>query len=167
MPIPMAQLFRLYIQMFLSYGLYVCIILETAHHRTTFGIFATSLNILHLMKIATKYSIFLHQLYFFLMGRSRTLFGGIGIKFHLGIAKGRGKRRVWGEGQNEGYFCKISIIKQDTNFISPTFGQTIFYLSHCNWNAQNLYARISSDFKQFFLVRNNFVYLKGTNMAPK
>ena len=25
--------------MFLSYGLYVCIILEMAHHRTTFGIF--------------------------------------------------------------------------------------------------------------------------------
>ena len=26
-------------QMFLSYGLYICIILESAHHRTTFGIF--------------------------------------------------------------------------------------------------------------------------------
>ena len=25
--------------MFLSYGLYLCIILEMAHHRTTFGIF--------------------------------------------------------------------------------------------------------------------------------
>ena len=35
----MAQVLRLYIQMFLSYRLYVCIILETAHHRTTFGIF--------------------------------------------------------------------------------------------------------------------------------
>ena len=39
MLIPMAQILRLYIQMFLSYGLYVCIILETAHHRTTFRIF--------------------------------------------------------------------------------------------------------------------------------
>ena len=39
MPIPMAQVLRLYIQMFLSYGLYVCIILETAHHKTTLGIF--------------------------------------------------------------------------------------------------------------------------------
>ena len=35
-PIPMAKVLRLYIQMFLSYRLYVCIILETAHHRTTF-----------------------------------------------------------------------------------------------------------------------------------
>ena len=39
MPIPMAQVLRLYIQQFPSYGLYVCIILETAHHRTTFRIF--------------------------------------------------------------------------------------------------------------------------------
>ena len=35
----MSQVLRLYIQMFLSYGLYVHIILETSHHRTTFGIF--------------------------------------------------------------------------------------------------------------------------------
>ena len=39
LPIPMAQVLRLYIQIFLSYGLYVCIILEIAHHRTTFRIF--------------------------------------------------------------------------------------------------------------------------------
>ena len=39
MPIQVAQFLRLYIQMFLSYGLYVCIILETTHHMTTFGIF--------------------------------------------------------------------------------------------------------------------------------
>ena len=34
--IPMAQVLRLYIQMFLSYGLYVCIFLETTHHRDYF-----------------------------------------------------------------------------------------------------------------------------------
>ena len=39
MLIPMAQVLRLYIEMFLSYGLYVCIVLETTHHRTTFEIF--------------------------------------------------------------------------------------------------------------------------------
>ena len=33
-PIPMAQVMRLYIQMFVSYGLYVYINLEIAHHRT-------------------------------------------------------------------------------------------------------------------------------------
>ena len=37
--IPMAQVLRLYIQMVLSYGLYVCSILETAHLRTTLRIF--------------------------------------------------------------------------------------------------------------------------------
>ena len=30
------------------------------------------------------------------------------------------------EAKNEGYFCKIPIIKQDTKFISQTFGQTNF-----------------------------------------
>ena len=31
-----------------------------------------------------------------------------------------------GEAQNEGYFSKIPIIHQDTNFISQTIGQTNF-----------------------------------------
>ena len=50
----------------------------------------------------------------------------IRIKFHLGRAKGRGKRGYRGESLNEGYFCKIPIIKQDTNFILQTFDQTNF-----------------------------------------
>ena len=37
------------------------------------------------------------------------------------ISLGRAK-----ESLNEGYFCKIPIIKQDTNFISQSFGQTNF-----------------------------------------
>ena len=41
-----------------------------------------------------------------------------------GRAKGRDKRGIWGDALNEGYFCKILIIKQDTNFISQNFGQT-------------------------------------------
>ena len=67
--------FGLYIQVFLSYGLYVCIILETAHHRTTFGIFCNITQNMTSEIIATKCSTFLHQLYFFLMVRSRTLWG--------------------------------------------------------------------------------------------
>ena len=39
MLISTTQVLRLYIQMFPSYGLYVCIILETTHHRTTSRIF--------------------------------------------------------------------------------------------------------------------------------
>ena len=73
--------------------------------------------------------------FFLLEGQGHFL--GIRIKFHLGRTKGRGKREYGGEANNEGYFCKISIIKQDTNFISQTV---------CK-------------FGQFFLVKNNFVYL--------
>ena len=40
--------------MFVSYGLYVWIILEIAHHRTTLEYFAILLKILHLKKIARK-----------------------------------------------------------------------------------------------------------------
>ena len=56
-------------------------------------------------------------------------------QFHLGKAKGRGKRGVWAESLNEGYFCKIPITKQDTNFISQIFSQTSNQ-HHCKWHAQ-------------------------------
>ena len=74
MLISMAQVLRLYIQMFLSYGLFICIILETAHHRSTFGIFYTtqkttpeenSCKMFHISSLSVL----------FLMGRSRTFFG--------------------------------------------------------------------------------------------
>ena len=71
-------------------GLYVCIILVTTHHRLTFGIFATLLKRLHLKKLAAKCSIFLHQLDFFLMWRSRMLF----------VLFGYGSNFIWG-GQKE------------------------------------------------------------------
>ena len=96
---------------------------------------------------------------FFLMGRSRT-FLGIRIKFHLGRAKGRGKTGYGGEAQNEGYFCKIPNIQQDINFISQTFGQQTSNHHHCDQHAQKPICRdFSSDFKQFFLVKNNLLTL--------
>ena len=61
----------------------------------------------------------------FSYGKVKDIFWGITINFHLGRAKGRAKRG-YGEAQNEGYFCKIYIIQQDSNFISQTVGQTNF-----------------------------------------
>ena len=60
------------------------------------------------------------------MGRSRTF---VWDKDH--ISSGEGKKEgvrggYGGEAQNEGYLCKIPIIKKDTDFISQTFGQTNF-----------------------------------------
>ena len=54
----------------------------------------------------------------FFLWEGQDILWGIRIKFHLGRAKGRGRRGNGGEAQNEGYFCKIPIIQQDTNFIS-------------------------------------------------
>ena len=47
------------------------------------------------------------------------------------ILSGEGKKegvrgRYVGEALNEGYVCKITIIKQDTNFTSQAFGHTNF-----------------------------------------
>ena len=61
--------------------------------------FATLLKRLNLKKIAAKCSIFLHQLYFFHVGRSRML----RHKFHLGREKGRGNRGYGAEAQIEGF----------------------------------------------------------------
>ena len=60
------------------------------------------------------------------MGRSRIRISFTKDKISLGRAKGRHKGGMGGESLNEGFFCKIPIIKQDTNFVSLTFGQTNF-----------------------------------------
>ena len=77
--------------MFLSYGLYLCIILEMAHHRTTLEYFAILLKILHLKKISTKVPYFLTNCTFS-YGKVKEIFLGIKIKFHLGREKGWSKR---------------------------------------------------------------------------
>ena len=69
---------------------------------------------------------------------------------------------MWGgigeETQNEGYFYKIPIIKQDTNFVSQTFSQTYFYPPPLQYAYPKTSMQgFSSDFVQFFLVKNNFV----------
>ena len=91
------------------------------------------------------------------MGTSR-IFSKIRIKFHLGRAKGRGKREVWGQAKNEGYFCKIPINEQNTNFISQTVGQTNSKSPPLQLACPKTYwQKLSSDFQQFFLVKDNFV----------
>ena len=62
----------------------------------------------------------------FSYGKVKDILGGIRIKFHLGRTKGRGKWGFGGEAQNEVLFCKIPIIKQDTNFFSQTVGHKNF-----------------------------------------
>ena len=82
----------------------------------------------------------------------------IRIWFHLGRAKGRGKRGYGGEAPNEGYFCKIPIIQQDINFISQTFGQTNFLWPPLQLACPKTYMQgLPSDLKQFFLVKNNLL----------
>ena len=119
--------------MFLSYGLYVCIILETAHHRTTFGRFCNITYNTIPEENSCKMFHISYLIVFCLMGRSRTLSWRIRIKFHLGSTKGWGRRGygvkggMEGEAQNKGYVLQnFHYLKQDVKFISQTVGQTIF-----------------------------------------
>ena len=60
------------------------------------------------------------------MGRSMTFLGGWLSNFFWGRQKEGEQGGFGGETQNEVFICKITIIKQDTNFILQTVGQTNF-----------------------------------------
>ena len=78
--------------MCLSYGLYLCIILEIAHHRTTFGIFHNiTQNTTPAENIYKRFHIS-SLMCTFSYGKVKEIFLGIKIKFHLGRAKEWGKR---------------------------------------------------------------------------
>ena len=109
MPIPVAQVLRLYIQIFLSYGLYVWIILETAHHNTSFGIFYNINQKTTPEENSCKMFHISSPIVLFSYGKVKDIFGELKIKFHLGRAKGRGKRGYGGEAQNKGFFSQNSL----------------------------------------------------------
>ena len=125
-PIPTVQVLRLHIQMFLSNGLYVCIILETAHHRTTFGIFCNITKKTTPEENSCKMFHISSTIVLFSYGKVKDIYLGIRIKFHLWGQK-EVVTWVWGKNPKmRAIFCKIPIIKQDTNFISHAVGQTNF-----------------------------------------
>ena len=85
----MAQVLRLYIQMFLSYGLYVCIILETAHHRTTFRIFCNITQNTTPEENGHKMFHISSPIVPFYYGKVKDIFGGDKDQ----ISSGKGKRK--------------------------------------------------------------------------
>ena len=167
MPIPRAQVLRLYIQMFLSCGLCVCITLETVCHRTNFGIFCNITQNTRPEENSQKMFYISSPTVLFSYGKVRDIFW-IRIKFHLGRTKGRGKRGYGEEAQNEVLICKIPIIKKDTNFISQTFVQTNFPLPTIVIGMpNNLYSKT---FKWFWAVlpgQKQLCIFLGPNMASK
>ena len=86
-PIPMAQVLRLHIQMFLNYVLYLCIILETAHHCATFGIFCNITQNTTPEENSQKMFHISSLIVLFLMGMSRTFLD------KDQISSGEGKRK--------------------------------------------------------------------------
>ena len=153
----MVQVLRLYIEIFLSYGLYVfALSWKLLITGLLLEYFATLLKRLHVKKIATKCSIFLQWLYFFLMGRSRRFFFFIKTKFHQERAKGMGKMGFGWFGPKWGFFCKIPIIKWDTNFISQLLVRQTSNHHHCNLHAQKPTCR------DFQVISNSSSWSKRT-----
>ena len=75
------------------------------------------------------------------------------------MAKRRGKRGYGGESLNEDYFCKIPIIKVRYKFYLTRFSLDKLLTTTIAIGMPKTYMqRFSSDFEQFFLVKNNFVY---------
>ena len=108
--IPMAQVLRLYIQMFLSYGQYVCIILETAHHRTTFRIFCNFTQKTIPEENSCKMFHISSPVVLFSYGKVKDIFW-IRIKFHLGRAKKKVRGDMGGEAQMRVIFTKFTLSK--------------------------------------------------------
>ena len=100
-PIPMAQVLRLLWDVSKLWT--ICIILETSHNRI-FGIFCSiTQNTTPEGNSQRMFHISSSIVLFFLWEGQGCFWTR--IKFHLGRAKGRGKRQYGGEAQNEGYFC--------------------------------------------------------------
>ena len=122
----MAQVLRLYIQMFLSYRLHICIILKTAHHRTTFGIFCNITQNITPEENSCKMFHTPSPIVLFFLWEGQGCFLD---KDQVSYGKEQ-KERVRGgmgeEPQVRVIFAKFPLIKQDTTFISQTVGQTNF-----------------------------------------
>ena len=65
----------------------------------------------------------------FFLWEGQGYFGGDKDQILSG-GKRKGKREYGGEAQNQGYFCKIPIVKQDTNFLTTSNHH------HCDLHAQ-------------------------------
>ena len=101
--------------------------------------FTTLLKMLHLKKMTTKCSIFLHQLYFFLMGRSRTFL--VMIKFHLGGQEEGVRRRYGGEGHHEVFFLQIPVMIFLYKLYHKLLVRQTSSHHHCDWHTQKPVCR--------------------------
>ena len=72
----------------------------------------------------------------FFLWEGQGHFFGIRIKFHLGRAKGRGKREYGGEAQNEGYICKSPLFNKIQTLSNKLLVRQTSNHHHCDQHAQ-------------------------------
>ena len=117
-----------------SYGLYVCIILETASHRTTFRIFCNITQNTTPEENSCKMFQISSLIVLFLMGRSRMILD----KDQISSGEGKRKGERGGIGRRSPKFPLLSKIQ--TLFHKPLIRQTSNH-HHCNWYAQKHICR--------------------------
>ena len=120
--------------------------------------FATLVVRLHLKKISTKCLIFLHQLYFFLIGRSWT-FWGDKDQMSPGRAKGRGK---WGYGERIKIRC---VFLQNSHYWDTN--TTIVISTPKNLHAETFkwfWTVLPGEKQLCVFLRNKYGYLIGNAM---
>ena len=102
--------------------------------------FATLLKILQLKKIAKKCSIFLHQLYCFLMGRSRTFLGDKD-QISSGKAKGRGMGGWWEMPKVRIICAKFPLLSKIQTLSQKLLVRQTSNYHHCDQHAPKLKCR--------------------------
>ena len=154
MPHWMTLVLRLYI-----HGC-ICIILVTAHYKTTLVTFY------NITKKTTPEENTQNVPYFsidctFFLWECLGHFWGDKDKLSSGRAKGRGKRRVWGERPKMRFiFAKLPLLNEIQTLSHKLLVRQTSNHHHCDHHAPKTYMQwLSSDFEQFFLVKNIFIYV--------
>ena len=132
------------------HGLYVCIILETAHHRTTFRIFCNITQKTIPEENSCKMFYISSPIVHFSYGKVKDVFWDKGIKFQLGRAKERAEREVWGEKPKmRVIFAKFPLLSKIQILSHKLLVRETSNHHQWNWHAKNLKAGI---FKWFWAV---------------
>ena len=118
------------------HGLYVCIILEPAHHRTTFRIFCNITQNTTPEENSCKMFHLSSQIVLFSYGRSRMFYFWIRIKFHLGRAKGRGKRGYGEKPKMRVIIAKFPLLSKIQTLSHKHLVRQTSNNQHCNQHAQ-------------------------------
>ena len=129
--------------MFASYGLYVCINLETAHHRTTFGIFCNiTQKITHeenswkMFHISSLIGFSVNREKLPLLSEAQWHFFGLGSNFIWGGQKKKVRGAMGKKPKMRLIFAKFPLLSKIQNLSHNLLVRQTSNHQNCNWHAQ-------------------------------